>query len=91
MEQKNPIFGAVDEYCARRRRVNALLLGQIQQVFDLDGFTGNRMLGRRKDSQAARADGELERYDSEDGDEAEDTDDMENDQISGILDFVMSL
>lgn len=90
-EQKNPVLGAVNEYCTRRRRVNALLLGQIQQVFDLDGFIGDRTLGRRKDSQATQVDGELEKYDSEDGDEAEDVDDVENDQINGILDFVTSL
>ena len=49
--QKSPIFGAVNEYCLRRRRVNALLLGQIQQVFNIGGFTGDRTLGRRKGSQ----------------------------------------
>lgn len=48
--QKSPILGAVDEYYTRRRRVNTLLLGQIQRTFDLDGFTGDRTLGHRKGS-----------------------------------------
>jgi len=89
--QKNPIFGAVNEYCVRRRRVNTLLLGQIQQVFDLDEFTGNKSLGCRKGSQGAQVDRELEKCDSEDDDETEDADDVANDQINGILDFVTSL
>ena len=91
--QKSPIFGAVNEYSTRRRRVNAQLLGQIQQVFDLDGFTGDRTLGHRKGSQVTQEDGELCRYDNVDDDDAEseDADDIENDQINSILDFVTSL
>ena len=91
--QKSPIFGAVNEYSTRRRHVSAQLLGQIQQVFDLDGFTGDRTLGRRKGSQVTQEDGELCRYDNVDDDDAEseDADDIENDQINSILDFVTSL
>ena len=91
--QKSPIFGAVSKYFTRCRNVNALLLAQIQQVFDLDGFTGTKMLGRRKGHQAVQEDGELGRYDHVDGDDAEgeDADDNENDQINSILDFVTNL
>ena len=73
--------------------MNAQLLGQIQQVFDLDGFMGDRTLGRRKGSQVTQEDGELCRYDNVDDDDAksEDADDIENDQINSILDFVTSL
>jgi len=93
VEQKSPIFGAVNEYCVRRRQVNALLLGQIQQVFDLDGFTGDRTLGCRKGTRVVQVDRELGSYDHVEGDngEGEDADDVENDQIDGILDFVTSL
>lgn len=42
------ILGAVGEYCARRRRVNALLLERIRCTFALDGFTGNKTVGSRK-------------------------------------------
>jgi len=92
-EQKNPIFGAVNEYCVRRRRVNALLSGQIQQLFDLDGFTGDRTVGCRKGGQAVLRDEGLGYNCTDDDDDAEgeEADDIENDQIDGILDFVASL
>jgi len=92
VEQKSPIFGAVNEYCARRRQVNALLLGQLQRVFDLDGFTGDRTLGCRKGTRV-QVDGKLGSYEHVEGDdgEGEDADDVENGQIDGILDFVTSL
>jgi hypothetical protein len=73
--------------------VNALLLGQIQKVFNLDGFTGDRTIGCRKGTQPIQVDGELGSYDHVEGDdgEGEDADDVENGQIDGILDFVTSL
>lgn len=91
--QESPIFGAVKEYFARRRHVNALLLAQIRQVFDLNGFTGDRTLGHRKGCQTVQEVGELGWGDHNDDDdtEGEDADDIENDQINGILDFVTSL
>jgi len=91
--QKSPISGAVNEYYTHRRRVNTLLLGQIQRTFDLDGFTGDRTLGCRKGSRVSREDEELGKYGHADSDdmEGEDADDIENDQINGILDFVTSL
>ena len=91
--QGSPNFGAVKEYFTRRRRVNALLLAQIQQVFDLDEFTGNRTPGHRKGRQAFQEVGELVRHDYVEGEDAEgeDADDAENDQINSILDFVTSL
>jgi len=93
MEQNDPIFGAVNDYCVRRRRVNTLLLGQVQQIFSLDGFTGDRAPGRRKGSQAVQEVMELEHCNHIDGDDAEgeDIDDVENDQIDGIVNFVTSL
>jgi hypothetical protein len=92
-EQKSPIFGAVHEYCVRRRQVNAQLLGRVQRIFDLDGFSGDRTLGCRKGTQVVRVDGESGSYNHVEGDdgEGEDADDVENDQIDGILDFVTSL
>jgi len=77
----------------RRRRVNVLLLQQIQQIFDLDGFTGSKTLGRRKGSPAVREEKEVERCDQTGGDdlEGDDVDDVDNEQIDGILDFVASL
>ena len=46
--QGSPVLGAVKERFARRRNVNTLVLSQIQQVFGLYGFTGDRTLGHRK-------------------------------------------
>ena len=85
-DQKNPIFGAVHDYSTRRRRVNTLLLERIQQVFDLDGFTGDRTLGRRKGSQVIREDEIPGRYDHAEGDDAEgeDVDEIEHDQVNGV-------
>jgi len=93
MEQGSPVLGVVGEYCVRRKRVNAVLLQQIQQIFDLDGFTGSKTLGCRKGSQAVREEKEVEKCDQIDNDdlEGEDADDVDNDQIDGILDFVASL
>jgi len=66
---------------------------KFNRTFDLDGFTGDRTLGCRKGTRVLREDGELGRYDHADVDETEgeDVDDIENDQINGILDFVTSL
>ena len=91
--QDSPVFGAVSEYSTRRGRVNALLLAQIQQVFSLDGFTGTTTLGHRKGSQCSREDNELGGGDYTDDHDAEgeDADDMENNQINSILDFLTSL
>ena len=91
-EQKSHVFGAVSEYCLRCRCVNALLMGQIRHIFNLDGFTGSRTPGHRKSDQDVQGDEELGRYDHVDDDsESEEGEDIENDQIDGILDFVTSL
>lgn len=96
--QKSAILGAVSEYCTRRRRVNALLLGQIQGIFGLKGFTGNRKLGCRKGTQDVLGDEEYESGDhvvddddDDDGRDGGDVDDVEKDQLNGIIDFVASL
>jgi hypothetical protein len=91
--QGSPIFGAVSEYSTRRKHVNSLLLGQIQQVFHLDGFTGDATRGCRKGSQLVREDGELGGHDHVDDEdpEDEDADDIEHNQVNGILDFLTNL
>jgi hypothetical protein len=91
--QGGTIFGAVSEYSTRRKRVNSLLLGQIQHVFHLDGFTGDATRGCRKGSQLVREDGELGGHDHTDNEdpEDEDADDIESNQVNGILDFLSNL
>jgi hypothetical protein len=75
--------------------VNALLLGQIQQIFNLDGFTGKKTLGSRKGGQVAVAQesDDVGHYDhgGNNDDEGEYTNDLADGQIDGILDFVASL
>ncbi|KAF9789733.1 hypothetical protein BJ322DRAFT_1001037 [Thelephora terrestris] len=91
-EQKSPVLGAVSEYFLRRRRVNGMLLGQVQQIFDLDGFTGDRTRGRRKGHQFTQGDAAEWYGDADNEDtEGEDVGDVDNDQIDGILNFVTSL
>ena len=91
--QGSPLLRAVNEFSTRRKRVNALLLAQIQQVFGLDGFTGTTTLGRRKGGQCVREDEELveDEGDHAEDDDAEGEDDVESNQINGILDFLTSL
>ena len=98
-DQKSSILGPVTEYCTRRRRVNSLLLDHIQQIFDLDGYTGSRTIGCKKGCRTAAV-GILERQvrhwqavegdDSKDSD-GEEIDDGETNQVDGLLDFVTGL
>ena len=91
--QGSPLLRAVNAFSTRRKRVNALLLAQIQQVFSLDGFTGTTTLGRRRGGQCVREDEELgeDEGDHAEDDYAEGEDDVESNQINGILDFLTSL
>lgn len=98
-DQRSSILGPVTEYCTRRRRINSLLLGHIEQIFDLDGYTGSRTVGRKKGC-CATAGGALERPvyhwqagggdDLKEGD-GEEIDDGETTQVDGLLDFVTKL
>jgi len=97
-DQESSILGPVREYCTRRRHTNSLLLGHIQQIFDLDGFTGDRTIGRKKGG-CVVAIGNLERpvyhwqalgiNELKDGDG--EIDEGETNQIDGLLDFVTNL
>ena len=98
-DQKSDILGPVAEYCTRRRHVNSLVLGHIQQIFKLDGFTGDRTIGCKRGCHTAATDG-LERPayhwqaddddDPKDGD-GEEIDEGETNQVDGLLDFVTKL
>jgi len=99
VEQKSDILGPVTEYCTRRRRVNSLILGHIQQIFNLDGFTGNRTIGLKKGCCTAASDrleGPVcywrapEDEGLKDGD-SEEIDEGEMNQVDGLLDFVTKL
>lgn len=98
-DQKSSILGPVMDYCTRRRRINSLLLGHIEQIFDLDGYTGSRTVGCKKGCRAT-VEGTLERPayhwqagggdDLKEGD-GEEIDDGETNQVDGLLDFVTKL
>ena len=99
-DQNNIILGVVRESCIRRRRVNALLLERISSTFALDGFTGCKTLGLRKGCSGSCASslGMLASAgyvigDDDDlkGGDAEDIDDVDTDQIDGLITFVTSL
>ena len=100
-ESSDPIYFSVEEYCTRRQRINDYLLEQLQHIFNLPGFSGARTIGHRigraqnlnlgdqphavtvpLPGQIAVGDGDLE------GDES---DDEENEQVSGLIDFIGSL
>ena len=99
VDQKSDLLGPVQEYCTRRRRVNFLLLGHIQQILGLDGFTGNATTGRRKGCRAVATTGleqpvlHLQVPGDDDLKECdgEEIEDGETDQVDGLLDFVAKL
>lgn len=98
-DQKSELLGPVQEYCTRHCHVNSLLLGHIQQILNLDGFTGNRTIGCRRGCHMVAAatserpffplrvpeDDDLKDFDGEEIDEGE------THQVDGLLDFVTKL
>ncbi|KAH9853147.1 hypothetical protein C2E23DRAFT_729387, partial [Lenzites betulinus] len=47
-EAHDPLYGAVVEYTTRRRAANAHVLGTLRKLYDLTGYTGDPMPGRRE-------------------------------------------
>lgn len=96
---ENPIAGAVDEFVILRRRVNAHILVRIQQMFDLEHFSGDKTLGTRKGTSASRpvlkavqisgVEAEQVRLDA-DQDDIENEDDVNGD-IGGLVDYISSV
>lgn len=93
-DQKSSILGPVIDFCTRRRRVNSLLSGHIQQIFNLDGYTGSRSAGRKQGScmEGGRDTGDTA-YENHDfgGEDGEEIDDGEMNLVDGLLDFVTKL
>ena len=97
-EESNPIYFSVEEYCTRRQRVNEYLLEQIQHIFSLPRFSGpctiSHRIGRQRSSNlgcqphtvTVPLPGEIAVNDGED-----ESDDEENEQVSGLIDFIGSL
>lgn len=100
-ESCNPLLVTVQEYCARRRRINIQLLARISQIHTLDGFTGERSYGTAKGSITTR---ELEvreyleqrEHDDESSEDEEAVDFAEGEDdhqlaMDGLVDFVSHL
>ena len=97
-EASDPIYFSVEEYCTRRQHVNEYLLEKIQQIFNLPGFSGPRTvghwigrerplnLGSQPHTVTVPLPGEIALNDGDD-----ELDDEENEQVSGLIDFIGSL
>jgi hypothetical protein len=46
----DPICGALEEFCQRRRRINAHILARLQDLYSLASFTGSTTSGVRKNA-----------------------------------------
>ncbi|KZT12096.1 uncharacterized protein LAESUDRAFT_641586 [Laetiporus sulphureus 93-53] len=55
-EQMSPLYGAVQEFCERRRHINARHLAHLQQLSELEGFVTDLSPGQRKGSTASSTD-----------------------------------
>ena len=92
-DRKSSILGPVVEYCTHPRRVNSLLLGHIQQTFNLNGFSGTKLIGRKKRG-CIGAEGGLDssacNLQTSDNDDLG-GDDGEMNQVDGLLDFATNL
>ncbi|KAL6298830.1 hypothetical protein BKA93DRAFT_833746 [Sparassis latifolia] len=79
-DRNDPLYGAVNDFCRRRRRVNTWILARLKQIHALDEFTGN---------------GQLEELDHEErAEDPQDNlgeDEDSSGDIGGIVDYVVNL
>ncbi|KAG6876186.1 hypothetical protein C0992_000548 [Termitomyces sp. T32_za158] len=103
-ETNGLIYGAVEEFILRRRRVNAQLCTRIYQIYSINGFTGVPKPGVKKGSMVTDLPGDSNqtveiRVDSGEGrveiddqvPQDEEDDDDAIDDFNGIVDFVGNL
>lgn len=55
-EKADPMCAYMEDFMIRRRRVNAVLWSRIQQIYILDGFTGDKSAGVRKGTKGKTCD-----------------------------------
>jgi hypothetical protein len=97
--ENNAVFGPVNEYTIRRRRVNAHLLLRLQQIFALDGYSGERSCGIRKgtsseSSPSSGINGEeytLPMDDDDDVGSGDGSDEEVRGDITALVDYVSEL
>lgn len=99
----SPIFGAISEFCTRRRRINAHILARLQDIYVLKGFTGDTNVGVRKGSIPADHSSsstiedllvderwQLDSDNRDDGDDI-DADDAVTEEIGGLVNYIADL
>ncbi|KAH9916348.1 hypothetical protein B0H21DRAFT_703065 [Amylocystis lapponica] len=93
--EKSPMYGAVEEFCYRRRNINALHVARLQQLETLEDFSGDLSPGQRKGSPRTvppsshvanppTSDGQ------DQGEDEEPDDDFEGD-IGGLVEYISNL
>lgn len=96
VEGSDPLFSCVEEYCTRRQHINNYLLGQIQCIFNMPGFSGDHTVGCRiggqppSDLGAQACPNTVLPKETAISDD-EDDNDEENAQVGGLLNFIGSL
>ncbi|KAG6884740.1 hypothetical protein C0992_005852 [Termitomyces sp. T32_za158] len=95
-----PIYGAVNEFVTRRRRINTALLTRIAQIYSLPGFTGVPQPGVKKGSMpvdtvtqnvAVAEPANSSDIQHDPVPEVEDDDDDEVEALNGIVNFLGDL
>ncbi|KAK7045872.1 hypothetical protein VNI00_007301 [Paramarasmius palmivorus] len=89
------IYGAVNEYIQRRKAVNRILLERVNDIYELDGFTGNRGPGRRNGASDALDEEMRAPLDPDvtavpELDDSEGDDDFE-DEVGRVVDFMSAV
>lgn len=88
------IYGALREHVARRKGVNEQILARIYQIYALEGFTGIPSPGTRKGA-TPRGSEETNLManngDDEEQIEDEEGEDLFNDDIGGLVDYISNL
>lgn len=85
----SPVYGALEEWWRRRRRINARLLAGIQRVYGLAEYTGERGPGVRVGRTTTRSVGQLDATVVDEGNEEEAGDVEHDDEMRRGLDNVM--
>ena len=96
-QASDPIYISIEEYCTRWQRINEYLMEQIQQIFDLPGFSGLCTIGRRiGNEQSSNVGDQLDTVTVSIPGEImvngeDESDDEENKQVSRLINFIGSL
>jgi hypothetical protein len=92
-EHRIGVLGALREFSGRRRRINRVLLAQLQEITRLKGYSGDKRLrGFKKGSKGKGSEDDADISSHEDNlDEDESDDEEEVAQVGGVIDFIADL